>query len=338
MITIKDVAREANVSPTTVSQVVNGNRPTSESAKIRVQEAIKKLGYIPNENARSLNMKNTHTIGILTDEESDFLFAEILGGIESVSYAKQYHILLLSIKQFGGNFEKAMNFLYRKRIEGIIYVSSFTSDKNLSLMSKIEIPFIFANCPGSENSDSVIPNNYEGGRIAALHLIEKGCNNFAMIAGPEDRPSSNDRKRGYIDELVSNNKNINDDLIFHGEMDYNTGYNATKQFISSKKKFDALFCANDLIAAGALNAISETRLKCPKDIKIVGYDNKEFCEIWPTPITSIQSPLTDLGEQAGKILFERIEKRQEKSTEQEKFTPQQALIMPRLIERVTTNK
>lgn len=302
MAKITDVARMAGVSPSTVSHVLNGKRPISKATCERVLAAIEMLKYTPNANARALKSNHTGIIGFFAADITELFVTEIIRGVESVIIPAGAHLLLASGAEFKNQIEGALSFLQSRQIDGIIISYGISQGRMESDFPVPDIPIITINRELNYRIPSIMPDNFRGGYEAAQHLAEAGCRNAAIIAGPEDRPASNLRVRGFLEGATATDISIDQDNILHMPFTFAGGSEAMKQLIERRLHFDGLFCANDYIAAGAMTTAGEAGISIPDALKIVGFDDREFSSFWPTPITTFTQPLFEMGKLAAQYL------------------------------------
>lgn len=308
MVTIIDVARAAGVAPSTVSHVLNSKRPISLETKKRVYKAIEDLGYEPNPNAQALRNQSSGIIGFYASDITELFSTSIIQGVERATTQKNCHIVFASGTEFGDDIEKATHFLMRRRIDGLIISFGIRRALNLDFIDQFKIPLVVVNAKVDRTIPSVQPDDRGGGRSAAQYLLNRGAHSLAIIAGPENRISSEDRVAGFLEELEA--QNIACDFskrIVHGNYTVESGEQCFASLFKRDPSIDAIFCANDYMAAGAINAALARGLTIPDRIKIIGFDNREFCSFWPTPITTFALPLLKMGEKSAEILLQLVE-------------------------------
>ena len=306
MAKITDVAKEAGVSASTVSHVLSGNRPISETTKRRVLDAIEALGYHPNPNARALKSKQSGIIGFYAGDITELFVTEIIRGVESVIVPRDEHLLLVSGAEFRGNIEKALEFLASRRVDGLIISYGVSQHKRGSITIPAERPAITINSHLGTSIPSIEPDNRQGGRDAAKHLFAAGARRIAVIAGPKGRFASARRVEGLLEYDPPTDGIILKERIEHVEFTFDGGYQGMQRLLSVGQEFDALFCANDYIAAGAMTAAQEAGIAVPEELLVLGFDDREFATFWPTPISSFKQPLYRMGQLAARYLSDNI--------------------------------
>lgn len=315
MASIKDVAKKAGVSISTVSNVINGKKYVSEELKQKINNVISELHYEVDPVARSLKSKKTMSIGVIITNINRVFFPQVIKGIQDTASSKGYSITCCNTDD---SFEMEKHFvqmLESNWLDGIILDSVadtgehgyFESLANLG-NSKKKIPVLSIERKlGSYGIDSIVVNNQEGGRIAARHLIDCGCRKILHITGPVNSCMVTDRILGYREELARNNIEYNDKLIIDGDFSPLSGYRAVKQILLGGEEFDGIFAANDQMAIGAMKALKEQGFNIPEDIKVVGFDNTFVASIVEPSLTTINVPKYKLGTLAAETLINRIE-------------------------------
>ncbi|TAH56893.1 MAG: LacI family transcriptional regulator [Sphaerochaeta sp.] len=305
-VTILDVAKMANVSPSTVTHSLNGKRPVSEKTKKRIQDAIDALGYVPPSwNASRLKGRRSGMIGCLSTDITETFVNQIVRGIEKSLNGGVETMLFVSAVEFGNNYNKAFDFLFNHNVDGIVLCHHIPFDARSNFtIPECDVPVVAINMevPGVV---SVMPNNMQGGYIAADHLFSSGMRHPAIICGPANRMSVNMRLKGYLQRLKELQLEEPREYYF-GEYDFQHGYDAMMQILEKNKRVDGVFAENDYLAAGAINALHDKGLSVPKDIKVIGFDNRDFSEFWRPPITTFQQPLQEMGMLGMSVLHSMI--------------------------------
>lgn len=293
-ITIVDVAKAAGVSPATVTHTLNGKRPVGETTKKKVLEAIERLGYVPSWNASRMKRGHSGIIGCLAADITETFVNQIVRGIESGLSGGQYSLFFVSGIEFGNDLERAYNFLKSHKVEGILFCHHIPIWKDFNLDTKnSDIPIVSINMAASDMI-SVVSDNMKGGYQAAEHLYGCGMRHPAMICGPEDRLSVEDRLKGFSDRIRELNLQMPEEK-YYGNYDFDHGMEATQRLMVGHPLTDGIFCANDYIAAGAISALQKMGYQVPGQVRVVGFDNRDFSEFWNVPITTFELPLQEMG-------------------------------------------
>ena len=300
MTKITDVAQKAGVSPSTVSHVLNGKRPISQATKLRVLAAIEELGYTPNLNARALKSSRTGIIGFFAADITEIFVTEIIRGVESVIVPAGDHLLLVSGSEFGNDLHRAIAFLRTRSVDGIIVSYGISQEYGDPEFDSGNLPLITINRVLNDRTPSIMPDNLKGGRDAAYHLKTHGAGRVAVIGGPRNRLASAMRIEGFTE--MSRELNLELAATEHTEFSFEGGLEAMSQLLDTGVHFDGLFCANDYIAAGAMSAASTRGIRIPRELKVIGFDDRDFSRFWPIPITTFQQSLFSMGQQSAGFL------------------------------------
>ncbi len=328
MVKITDVAKLAGVSPSTVSHVLNGKRPISEPTRQRVLQAIEELNYIPNANARAMKSGLSGIIGFIATDITELFSNRIIQGVESVIVPSGFHLLFVSGTEFKTNLGDTMAFMNSRKLDGAIIAQSITQDhRNLEFVPP-EFPLITVNFDFGPHLPRIILDNYKGGWEAAEHFARKGFSRAGLIMGPSNRIASNDRQTGFLEGAKNFGLTIPQRNFIHVPFDFQGGVKGMEELLDEVGNVDAVFCANDYIAVGAIQTAISRGLRVPEDIGVIGFDNRDFSEFWPTTITSFDQPLYEMGKIAAQYLEDKILNHHE--------IPIQTVLSSRLIEREST--
>ena len=265
-VTIKDIAKLANVSHTTVSRALNNSPYINEETNAKIKALAKELNYVPNYNAKSLVLLKSYVIGVffssISEGTSDTFFHEIVKGVNKVM-DKEYNLVIRGID----NYEHSHP-IDNKNFDGIIVVSqSKNDDEFIKTIIEKNIPMVVINRDISvDGVINVLSNDTKGSYDAVQYLINNNHKKIGMIQGNLEFESSTYRKKGYIMALEENNINVNNDYILSGKYTLESGYHNMKKLLNLEDKPTAVFCANDDIAGGAMKAIFESGLRVHDDI------------------------------------------------------------------------
>ena len=294
-ITILDVAAYAKVSPATVTHALNGKRPVSEATRAKVLEAVRVLGYVPSWSASRLKGRHSGILGCVAVDITENFVNQIVKGIERGLNCGEYSLFFVSAFEFGNDFRKAYEFLRGHQVDGILFCHHIPFGQELSLVDmRNSVPVVSINMaiPGMV---SVIPDNYTGGYQAAEHLYSCGMRNPAIICGPEDRLSVRDRLHGFSDRVKELGLDLPEDACNYGSYDFEHGYKAARIQMDRYPATDGIFCANDYIAAGAITTLKEYHLEVPSQVRVLGFDNRDFSGFWTPSISTFEQPLQEMG-------------------------------------------
>ena len=307
--TIKDIAKIAGVSYATVSRALNdkyGVNPITRDEILRIAE---ELNYSPNGIARGLVKKQTHTVGLIIPDITNPFFPEVARGAEDLLEREGYSVFLCNSNWEKTRENKYINLLIEKRVDGLIIApsASVVSDSDKKQFERLPVVLMSGVQSGS-GTDSVVLNNVKGGYIAGQYLLGKGRRKFCFIGGAEDSFSVKERFSGFKKSIEGYGRGVlSSDMIKFGDYREKSGYKIMMDMISEKKIPDAVFASNDLLALGAIQAISDSGLRIPDDIAVVGFDNIATASFRGVELTTVEHPKYRMGELAVKMLLRRIE-------------------------------
>lgn len=308
-ITLKDVAKKANVSIPTASRVLNNEKFVSAMVKKRVEEAARKLNYEPQWTARSLRLRKTNIIGVIIPNIVDYFFSSIALGIENFFREKGKDIILFNTNNDEKIEEKAIKLAISKRVEGIILATIYENgDKIRSLMRSFGIPFVVVdNKIDVENVDFVLADDTGGSFKLIEHLIKiHGLKRIACINAPLYESSDLDKLIGYKKALTENNIAINENYIKSAYRKKDEAYKATRELFGMTDRPEAIYCVNTNMLIGCLTYLVENNIKVPDDIAIVAFDDCNFIPALNPPVTTLQRIDLEIGEKAAGVLFRRM--------------------------------
>ena len=309
-ITIKDIAKLANVSHTTVSRALNNSPYINEETKAKIKELAKELNYVPNYNAKSLVLLKSYVIGVffssITEGTSDTFFHEIIKGINKV-IDKEYNLVIRGID----NYEYSQQ-IDKKNFDGIIVVSQSKSDDEfIRTIIEKNIPIAVINRHVDiDGIVNIMSNDTKGAYDAVDYFIKNNHKKIAFIEGNKEYESSLYRKKGYIKALEDNDIPFVEDYVISGKYNLQSGYENMKKLIALENIPTAVFCSNDDIAVGAMKAILESGLNVPNDISIIGFDDSNFCNYVTPPLTSVRKDALTMSEYGGTNLLNIIKNKE----------------------------
>ena len=318
MVTIKEIAKECNVSIATVSNILNGKPNASEETRKKVLETVKQLNYTPNYVAKNLKMKKSKAIGVIVEDITVFCTPEIIDGITKCCEEFGYHILLTNMrmyKKFSDTYyvnedfeqivDKEINELLSKQVDGIIYVTAH--ERKLKCFSdNLKIPAIIAyGYSKNEFIPSVVVDDKSGAYLVIKHLIDNGHKNIGVITGKENSIHTNDRLEGYQKALYDNNICFNPEFVIKGDWSRQSGYDNTDYLIN--KGVSAIFCMNDIMAGGVYDRLEQLNKNIGNDISVVGFHNRELSVYYHPSLTTVALPLFEIGYTACKNIIKTLD-------------------------------
>ncbi|WXR61064.1 LacI family DNA-binding transcriptional regulator [Peptostreptococcaceae bacterium AGR-M142] len=310
-VTIKDIAKMANVSIATVSKVINNkDERISLETKNRVLNIIKEQGYIPNRVASSMVTKKTKTLGLIIPDITNPFFPELTRGVEDFAKENGYTLILCNSDN---NLEKEdayIDMLQEKMVDGIIFTASSKRDKISESLKKIKLPVISVDrdIKGLKVQGKIIVDNESGAYDGVNYMINRGYKKIYHITGPMISKPSKDRYKGYIKAYQDNKMNPPKDHLLEKSYTSKWGYEAVMKLLNSNVEFDGIFCGNDLIALGAIKALHSKKIKIPKEVGVLGFDNIYMSSMIEPELTTVEQPKYKMGYEAARLLVKLIKK------------------------------
>ncbi|MCY7999156.1 LacI family DNA-binding transcriptional regulator [Bacillus haynesii] len=306
-VTIKDIARLANVSHTTVSRALNNSPLIKENTKKKILDIAAEMNYKPNFNAKSLVTQKSFTIGLfltsLTDGTSSSFFADILRGVNKV-IDENYNMVVRGIDDYHD-----LSSIHRNRYDGMILISQSEQDQAfIEHVLKQNIPVVVLNRKIEGHSVvNILANEHEGAFLAASYLIKNGHRRIAMVQGKESFKSSQERKGGFLRALRDANLDMPGEYLVQGDYTMQSGFRAAETLLKLKNPPTALFCANDDMAIGAMNALYANGKRCPDDMSIIGFDDSGFSAYTTPSLTTVKKPTEKISMLGAESLLSLIE-------------------------------
>lgn len=307
-VTMADVAREAGVSTMTVSRVVNDKGEISPATRQRVLRIIDELDYRPSAIARGLATQRTGTLGLVVPDIANPFFSDLARGAEDKAYAAGYSIFLCNTKEDPQREVSTLESLAEKRVDGLLVCSSRLEDGLLrsALAHHPAVVLVNRRLPDFEAAGLVRVDDVAGGRLATEHLLRSGHRAVGFLAGPPASSSGRLRVEGYRAALDAASLPYKEGQVRHCSSDVDGGRECARELLVGKPELTALFCYNDLVAVGALQACADLGRRVPDDVAIVGFDDIFLASLVTPPLTTCRTPRYDLGVQAMEVLQERI--------------------------------
>ncbi|HTM80194.1 LacI family DNA-binding transcriptional regulator [Asticcacaulis sp.] len=312
--TLKDIAREANVSIASASRAINGLDNVADDVKQRVLEIAKRLRYVPHGGARSLVMSRTNTIGVLLPDIYGEFFAEIIRGIDVAARARGLHLL---VSGSHSNPDEALRIMRAMggRVDGLLVMSPFVESHDLAAVLPLNLPVVTIASRIGADQRSISVDNFGGGVTAAGHLREQGCQRLAHISGPLRNFEAQERRRGFLSVCEGA-------PLFEGDFTEESGYRGAKAFLTLDERPDGIFAANDVMAVGCLLALREAGLTVPGDVAVVGFDDIPIARFTSPPLTTLRVGIFDLGRQGLEMLVAALEAGEQTASEGIIVTPE----------------
>ncbi|WP_329589005.1 LacI family transcriptional regulator [Streptomyces sp. NBC_01362] len=299
-VTIADVAREAGVSKTTVSRVVNAKGEVGGSTAARVREVIAQLGYVPSSGAVGLARGSSRTVGMLVPSLTWPWMGEVLQGVVDTVEAADYGLLLFTCNRGAESVRRFTGQVSARAFDGLLVVEPENTLDHLTALHRGGLPIVLIDDRGHHPEfPSVVTTNREGGASAARHLLAAGRTRPLVITGPQHFGCVRDRLDGFRTVLPT-------DLVVHGDFTERSGRLAVEQLLSSGAEFDSVFAHNDISAAGVLRALRAAGRSVPDDIAVVGFDDIPMAEHTEPPLTTVRQPARRMGETAARLLLSHL--------------------------------
>ena len=309
--TLEDVARRAGVGRGTASRVINGGARVSERARAAVEQAIGELGYVPNRAARSLAGRRTDAVALVIAESEERVFGEpffagVVRGIGTALTARERQLVLLLAP--ADRTATLSDYLTRQHVDGVLLLSLHDDDTLASRILEHGVPVVLGGGtrPGPELG-YVDNDNELGTRLAVEHLLERGRRAIATITGPLDMEVGRVRLRAFRTALASAGIEVGEELIAVGDFSQDSGEEAMRTLLQRRPDLDAVFCANDPMAAGALGVLRDAGRRVPEDVSVVGFDDSRLALSTHPRLTSVHQSAEAMGREMVALLLELVD-------------------------------
>ncbi|QAS52211.1 LacI family DNA-binding transcriptional regulator [Halobacillus litoralis] len=333
MVTIKDVAKAANVSISTVSRVLNNSGYSSMSTKEKVNKAVEELKFQKNMVATAMIKKQTSTLGLIIPDIKNIFYGELTRAIEDQAHQYGFNVILCNTDNDLEKEAEYLNFLLRKGIDGIIFSTPEINDKNIRevMKNRPDVPLILL---GSQvknvRLDEVLVDNFEGGYQATAHLLDHGHQRIGYIGGQKDSYATVERYKGYAKALEDYGIEPMDEYLKLDEFKIHSGYHRGKELLKMSEPPTAVFAGNDAIAVGVYKAARELGISIPEELSVIGFDDSQFAEIVDPELTTIRTPISEMGEKTVELAIQIVR--------EGKNFKETVTFQPSLIERGSTAK
>ncbi|GAB6901714.1 LacI family DNA-binding transcriptional regulator [Kineosporia succinea] len=303
------MAERAGVGRGTASRVINGSVQVSETARNAVLQAVQDLGYVPNRAARSLVTQLTDVVALVVSESEDRLFgepffAQVVRGVTS-AMADTPRQLLLTMTHREADRGRLNDYLSRQHVDGVLLLSLHDDDPLPAQLTARGVPAVLGGRPHSEVTLPFVDMDNEGGAALAIeHLIGSGRRRIASITGPLDQSAGRQRIEGYVKALAAHGL---EPLVEAGDFSENSGRRAARTLLARDPALDAIFCASDQMAIGALAELLQAGRRVPDDVAVVGFDDSPISRHTTPSLTTVHQPVEDMGVQMVQTLSRLIE-------------------------------
>ena len=311
-VTIRDVAKAAGASVSTISAALNNSDYVSADMRSRIENAIKELKYRPNDLARGLRLQKTHSIAIVVPDLSNNFYIELVRGAKDYSASANYTVLIGDSRD---SWEEERNYLdsfHRRRVDGIVRVPAIDALKGKGKTDLGNLPVVYADrYPLTKDRyvGRVGIDNRRAADSATRYLLSLGHRKMGIITGDPSSGTSVDRLEGFLQALRSAGIRPDRSMIHSGHNDMESGHVHTMQLLTRADRPTAIFCTNNMMALGALAAIQEIGLVCPEEISLLGFDDFYWATLLRPRLTVVRQPARELGMIAARMLIDHLEGR-----------------------------
>jgi LacI family transcriptional regulator len=311
--TMRDVARLAGVSVSTVSAVVNNKGTISPELTKRVQQAIETLGFYPNKGARGLRTGRTFIMGMIVPDATNPFFVEVMRGVEDEAIRKGYEVMVCNSNDNSDLELRHLNALQAQRVDGIL-LAPCDSYAAREVAARIHAPVVFVDCiPIKAKVRSVVTDNLEATYEASRYLISLNHQRIAVISGRLVHSTSIDRAEGYRKAMQEANLPILEMYLQHGDSHIESGYQIGLDLLKSSDPPTAIFSLNNRMTLGILRALRELEISCPERVSVMSFDDPDWAAVFNPSITSIEQPTYEIGKRAVGLLLQSIRAAEEEA-------------------------
>lgn len=324
-ITIKDIARELNISVSTVSRALRDTYDVNAETKSKVLKKAAELNYKPNFNARGLSQGKTHTIGIVLPFITNYYFSTVITGIQKTAYLHGYNIVLFVTNDSSEREITILRDLSISSLDGLLISTCCSSSEHIKEIVSQGVPMVFFDRTGNMEGSKVMQDDYNGAFEATSHLIEQGYTKIAHIAGPKGQLFTENRLKGYLDALIAHAIPIREEWMIHSGFSQEWGEEDTLQLLDGPHIPDAIFAVNDRKAIGAMISLKKRGVVIGKQMGVVGFTNDPVSTIISPTLTTVAEPAFDIGRISCELLLKHLHKKS--------FEPQEIILPGELIVR-----
>ncbi|MEV6520661.1 LacI family DNA-binding transcriptional regulator [Longispora sp. NPDC051575] len=303
---IYDVAREAGVALGTVSRVLNGVANVSPATRAKVTAAMQRLDYQPSIVARSLASGSSRSVALIVPDLANPFFADIAAGIEEVTDAQDYVVIICSASSTIERERRYLKLLAARQVDGLMLIGSNLTPEGLAQLTQ-GTPIVQVDREVKSPGAVVVKIDHRlGGYLATSHLLDLGHRTVAFLGGDQDNDASRARYWGYQDALRERGIDPVETRVARGSLDMAGGQSATAELLKRQEEFTAVFATNDLMAMGAMVTLRAAGLSVPADVSLIGFDDIHLAQCTEPPLTTIRQPAAQLGRRAAELLLLQI--------------------------------
>ncbi len=311
MPTIRDVAKRAGVAPITVSRVINHSGYVSDDTRVRVEQAIDELNYIPNKLGPSLRSKRTNTLALVLSDITNPFWTTVSRGAEDAAHEAGYHLIFCNTDESPQKQSEYLHVLLSRQVDGFLLVPAESVAAPIELIQKQSVPVVVLDRRIPSFDVDIIRCDSEGGSHALTkHLLDLGHRNIAIVTGPKEVSTAHDRVAGYCRAMIEAGLAQDDQQVYWGQFTQDAGYKLTKRALATEPRPSALVAGNNFIAIGAMRALVDAGLRVPDDISLVAFDDLPDAITIQPFFTAVSQPAYEMGLQAARILLKRLEQKE----------------------------
>lgn len=304
-VTLATIAEVVGVNVSTVSRVLRSTEPRTETGR-RIVSVARDLGYTPHPGAASLRTKNSKLIGVLLPRLTDFVPARIYEGIDDAAFAAGYTPVIAKSSDDPLRRLDRLKALLALRVDGLIVCDArVRDDQVIAELMRRGVPFVLA-CRRAHGQVSATTDDLRGGALAAEHLVVLGHERIGVVAGPQDVSTGLERLRGFTVELKRHGLTLPDRLVVRSQFDVDAGLRSARHLLATDSELTAIFAANDEAAVGVMSALREHDLRPGLDVAVIGYNDVPSSAHLPVPLTSVASPMYEVGKAATELLLRKL--------------------------------
>lgn len=305
--TMKDIAKATGLGLATISSYFNGGN-VREKNRVKIEQAIEELHFEVNEVARGLKTNRTKMIGIIIPELNNIFCAEIITEVEDILRSKGYATMICDCRTDEKREEEAVEFLYHRRVDGIIIMPTGRNGTYLQKFTRNGKPVVLVDRKMKHvDCDCVLVDNKGAAKDAVQRLIKAGHQRIGMIAGPEDVYTAEERFRGYVLAMQEAGLTVEDSFIVRGDYTISGGTKAMRQLREANPEMTAVFVSNYEMTMGAVIELNELGVKIPQELSFIGFDNEEFAKASIPRLSIVTQPTKEIGRQVAEIMLSRLE-------------------------------
>lgn len=307
-VTVRDVARVAGVSNATVSKALNASPEVSDETRERVTAVASGLGYRPNAIARSLKARQSHTVGAITNDSDGVFTTAMVRGLAEVASERGFGVFVCNSYDKMAKERQHLELLLDKQVDGIVLIGYKVAERGAPALDTGRTPLVYLyEYTSTVAAPCIVPDDEGGARLAANHVIELGRQRVGFINGPPSYEATRLRLAGFRNALGDHGVAFDPKLVRTApDWNQDSGFELARQLMGRSDAPDAVVCANDELAAGAILGIRETGRSVPADVAVVGFDDRPFAAHLPIPLTTIALPLFEMGQLAAEKLFSAL--------------------------------